>query len=74
MVLVVVIVSDASSLLPPVVTVNRGILLLSAATPGTSNGTELAVAMLALTVSPKKIFWALLGWFHVYPEINDVFT
>jgi hypothetical protein len=73
-VLVIVVVFDASFLLPAVATVNAGSSPLLVATPGASNGTELAVAMVALTVFRKDIFWALFGRFHVYPGTNDVFT
>ncbi len=74
MVLIIVVVFYASSLLPAVATVDRGILPLLVATPGASYGTELAVAMEALIVFRKDIFWALFGWFHVYPGTNDVFA
>ncbi len=44
---------------------------LLAATPGASNGTELAVAMVALTVFRKDIIWV---WVVSYPGTNNVIT
>ncbi len=56
-VLVVVVICDASSLLPAVgLPSTAGSSSLLAATPGASNGTELAVAMVDLTVFCKDIF------------------